>query len=670
MKSTDERLVINTAGIWKRFVVIYSCLLVLLTVIVYPIQLSLEDTNIRQFQANEQLKLARVGQLVKRTFLKQLEELNVFAQLPILSVYLDSEESSREFLEGYFQKLTETYQRFEQVSIVNLAGKEMLQINVVAGKAEIERLRIGEDKSNQHYFQVASKLDQGDFFISEPDLIKVLGDIETTEKTIFRFATPIYMISGEKAGILVLNYNAEGLIDSMLETLSNYDGVMSVLLDDSGHAVLNKSSAEAGRDPSNLDIVTVVPNGHDYWSTVQAAEQGAIVVDGALLVYSSIDPIDFDEVQLASGAGSADAFYNGIYGSGYPWHIVSYISETTLHGHLFLYTAVGQVTLLLFILLLGVVTYLAILSRTTSKQIKMHEDVVNNELNYLYEHAPCGYHTIDTWGNVIRINQTELDWLQREREEVINNPLGDLLTEPSKAVFMQYLAKSISFDHAENMELEMQRRDGSTFHATMTAKQFKINNLNTTLIHANVINVNERVKLQQELERQANTDQLTGANNRRHFLEYAKNECQKARNHNQHLSLIMLDIDHFKNINDTYGHAVGDIVLKWFTESVGNLLRPTDLFARLGGEEFVVLFPGATVTNAYEIAERIRQKIMVSSIRIDTGQLINVTVSIGAAELHASESIEVLIKNADMALYESKHNGRNRISCFDQRMAS
>ena len=165
----------------------------------------------------------------------------------------------------------------------------------------------------------------------------------------------------------------------------------------------------------------------------------------------------------------------------------------------------------------------------------------------------------------------------------------------------------------------------------------------------------------EQLQITAATDPLTGAFNRRYFFDATEKLILSQRSTDASLSLIMIDIDHFKQINDKYGHPAGDQVLRELTDLTRNLLRDADLFVRFGGEEFVIALPNASATDAMTIAERLCAQ--VSSTTFDPqGIALSVTISCGVAQHRTSErSIEAAIKRADTALYAAKAQGRNRV---------
>jgi diguanylate cyclase (GGDEF)-like protein/PAS domain S-box-containing protein len=159
------------------------------------------------------------------------------------------------------------------------------------------------------------------------------------------------------------------------------------------------------------------------------------------------------------------------------------------------------------------------------------------------------------------------------------------------------------------------------------------------------------------LERQAKTDSLTGIANRMRFNSEIAIEIIRSKRHNIPLSIIMFDIDHFKRVNDTYGHLVGDSLLKEITEVVGKSIRGEDLFARWGGEEFVVLLPHTALQGAKNLAERLRSSIEENDFT-DIG---TITCSFGATQFDGLESQEMFLNRVDQALYGAKESGRNCI---------
>jgi len=177
---------------------------------------------------------------------------------------------------------------------------------------------------------------------------------------------------------------------------------------------------------------------------------------------------------------------------------------------------------------------------------------------------------------------------------------------------------------------------------------------------------NTTVQVNQELcahfEAVALSDALTGVHSRRWIDETLPRLCDRHRYDGQPLTIALVDVDHFKRINDQYGHQSGDLVLVEVARTMRNRLRPTDFIARFGGEEFVLIFPRTSLAGAAIAAERLREAVRVTVQKTREGvQIPSAAVSIGLAELQADQDPARLLHTADAALYRAKHKGRNRV---------
>lgn len=202
-----------------------------------------------------------------------------------------------------------------------------------------------------------------------------------------------------------------------------------------------------------------------------------------------------------------------------------------------------------------------------------------------------------------------------------------------------------------NAELEKQAQELSTLARELEASR--------STLHQEM---KRREELEEELRQIANTDELTGVPNRRSFTDLSKQELKRATRFGGAVSVVVLDVDRFKSFNDTYGHAIGDHVLRIVGRRISECLRMNlDVYGRIGGEEFAILLPETERDGAYQAAERIRQKIEESLIGVD-GDLLRVTASFGVATWAGfGESLQGVLNRADAALYSAKRLGRNRV---------
>ncbi len=214
------------------------------------------------------------------------------------------------------------------------------------------------------------------------------------------------------------------------------------------------------------------------------------------------------------------------------------------------------------------------------------------------------------------------------------------------------------------LELMARRRDGAEFPVEVSVASYHL--AGQWYAVGSVRDITERKQAEDRLREMATMDGLTGIMNRRFFMEQSEMEVRRAKRYGGPLTVIMLDADHFKHVNDTYGHDAGDDVLKFLAGAAGEDLREADLLGRLGGEEFAAILPQTPLAGAVEVAERLRERIESEPIATRQGP-VPLTVSLGVAAWDESvQDVDMLVKRADLALYEAKEGGRNRVALFKE----
>jgi len=212
---------------------------------------------------------------------------------------------------------------------------------------------------------------------------------------------------------------------------------------------------------------------------------------------------------------------------------------------------------------------------------------------------------------------------------------------------------------AQNKLLEQQRTENSRLFRTVAEKTLALKNANKELSKE----LEEKKELAKHLKYHASTDTLTGLMNRRTYFKACEKEIQSATRYKTKLSYLMIDIDKFKKINDTYGHPFGDEVIRSLSALLIENSRSADYVARIGGEEFAILMPETDVDAAYHLADRLRANIAKHKI-IFENKVVQITVSMGLSHLSDEDSdIETIVKRSDDALYAAKENGRNQVRC-------
>ena len=280
------------------------------------------------------------------------------------------------------------------------------------------------------------------------------------------------------------------------------------------------------------------------------------------------------------------------------------------------------------------------------------------------------FHTLEQ-GTLLLSPEQPNDYLYLILEGQLSIHLSDVSTPPISFLNSSDYVGEVSFiDHQypSAYVLTSQKSSVVRLHRCNLQKIYNI----TPIIHHNLLRILcSRIRSGNNSllhsEHNAHIDSLTGIPNRR-WLEYAfQRERQHCLNRNVPLSMIMLDVDHFKIYNDTYGHLAGDLVLQFAAVLLREQLRPHDSMARFGGEEFVVLLPEQSLTEASQVAERLRH-CLASLKQLPKIQpaLSCVTISLGVAQLTADDELSSLLNKADKALYEAKQQGRNRVCLYQQ----
>ncbi len=260
-------------------------------------------------------------------------------------------------------------------------------------------------------------------------------------------------------------------------------------------------------------------------------------------------------------------------------------------------------------------------------------------------------------GQILEANDAAVALYGYTREELLSIKNTDLSAEPDST--RQATRDKLPRDQVVVIPLRYHRKkDGTVFPVEITARFITWKGESVHI--AAIRDFTQRMQIEQELVRLATTDPLTEIYNRRHFNAQAEQMLARTQQPPDHLAILMIDVDHFKNVNDTYGHAIGDIVLKQLAERLGQNMRPTDILARYGGEEFVILLPRTSMSEAEEIARRLCRSVGDHPFEAD-GAEVHITLSIGLAGLDKKlDTLDSLIHHADVSLYQAKQAGRNQ----------
>ena len=300
---------------------------------------------------------------------------------------------------------------------------------------------------------------------------------------------------------------------------------------------------------------------------------------------------------------------------------------------------------------------------------KLYERMLKKEkqLDDLYNNAPCGYFSLDEEGFFSLINNTALQWLGYNREELINKiKFSDLLTENSQKKFNDVFKKSRYLGLIQDLELKVIHKNGSSFFILLNLNTLQ-DNLDPDVVNRiTIYDITNRNRQLKEISKLAYHDSLTNLSNRKLFTDRLNYTVTISKRHNRSFAVLFLDLDKFKNINDTLGHDIGDRFLKKVSSRLQNCVRESDTIARLGGDEFAIIL---NEIEEYQDAAEVAKKILHSLSRpiyIKEFEL-QVSISIGIA-VQPTDGIDTahdLLRKADIAMYAAKFPGGNNYKFYN-----
>ena len=302
--------------------------------------------------------------------------------------------------------------------------------------------------------------------------------------------------------------------------------------------------------------------------------------------------------------------------------------------------------------------------RVSGKDItnfKLANDKIN-VLSQAVEQSPASIVITDLTGSIEYVNKRFTDITGYSYEEVIGKNPRILKSNYHSREDYKNLWTYVLAGKEWSGEFHNKKKNGEFYWESAIVSPIIDSDGKIKKILAIKEDISERKRLEGELKKQARTDGLTGLSNRRHFVETVENELLRNKRYHKDCAFLMLDIDHFKLVNDNFGHAIGDIAIKKVADIFIETIRKTDILGRIGGEEFAILLVETDFDNALKTAESLRLNVEKLKLFDDKGAQVKLTISIGVAKYNEEkDSLEELMICSDKALYRAKNEGRNRV---------
>lgn len=521
------------------------------------------------------------------------------------------EQHTKNELEQIFLAVASSQSAIMQARLICKDGHELIRVEKDNDKNFIvDELKL-QDKSSSYYFKTVSKMKDETVWHSKIDLNEEYGKVEIPYKPTMRFAIPVFQ-NGNFDGMVVINV----LVENLFLAIGKSSAFEHYILDKDKNYILHTNSNFSFNKYKNIQI-----------NLNKDLENG--VDENGVYTFALGDILKNED----------DAIF-------------VFKTKKSYEEELFNKELNTIIIILMANIILSFIVALYISKIPTNLQadlLKAHEKL-NEFASIIDKYIITATTKIDS--TILSVSSAFVsssgytkDELIRKKMSIVNHP------QQEKETFSELWSNILAAKSWSGI-IKNRTKKGETYwlEQNVVPTLDKDKNIET------FVSVGIDITAKVELERLASIDKLTGAYNRRMIDEFMKQELESHKRDSKNFSLIMADIDHFKSVNDTYGHQVGDAVLREVGQIISSAIRKSDIFGRYGGEEFIIICPKTSSEQALILAEKIRQEIE----NFDFTEVGHKTISLGISSLIDNDEVEDMIKRADDALYKAKNDGRNK----------
>jgi diguanylate cyclase (GGDEF)-like protein/PAS domain S-box-containing protein len=630
-----------------------SLLLLSLVVSLYTYsvyQARLEDTFSREIDRY------RLGsQVIKDHLLDIVKDIQILAYSQALITYLNhGSVQSLDALNREHHNFSRYKRVHDQIRFLDPTGEEISRVNFDDGIPYIVMKNELQNKRDRYYFTDTFRLDRDQIFISPMDLNIEKGQIEDPLKPIIRVGTPVYDDNGKKRGILLINYLASNLISKLREQLSDSTGD-SFLLNNQGYWLMAPDSADAWGFMFNngRNLSKRYP---EVWQHMKTGDSGQRLTQNGLFTWNTVYPLaQNNSSDTAKISQQAEYFWK--VGTHIRADIISDISSEFINRAFYLILMLSPAFI--------VTSFLITRFRFNAKR-SLHDLKNNVELQKaITTDIAEGLMVLDLQGKVISINPEAEKLLGIVEKDMINKDALGLLHKTATNENIEDLKIMAVTKSRQPIRVEediFNHSNGNPLNVSYKASPlFKDDRVHGVIVAFE--DISERKQLKEKLTYMALYDELTGLYNRRQIENLLKTTFLQTQRYLNLLCIALIDIDHFKQINDEHGHLCGDEVLRKIGTLIMESTRAADTAGRYGGEEFLIILHATSLEGAHQWAEQIRKKVSSHPSYLNNENVsLDLSISIGLAAYNIkTKNYEGLIHEADMALYQAKSEGRNRV---------
>lgn len=657
-----QQRVVSPRTFMKHFLLGYLCSAAVFTAAVKEVLVLHAEADLAALKARESARVAIAGDIFGRRLETVATDLEVLAHMQVVEELAAHDEiPQRQRVAELFSVFSREKQIYDQIRFLDVSGREVVRVDLKNGTPVIVPEALLQDKSGRYYFRDSLRLEKGEIYVSPFDLNVEERRIERPYKPMLRLGMSLFDGAGERRGVLLLNLRGDMLLERFRQVMGADEEAM-LLNRDGDWLVAPDPALEWG-------FMFGHPGGFArshpaLWQAVRSNPSGSWLNRDGLFTYATVFPLQGRQRSATGSPLPVGASDHGLDASTYFWKVVSRVPPGALPS-----AEISAEPLSLSVYGGGLVVLLLIagyLSYVVGVRHRLHLEVLRNARRFkeITDNLGEGLLVLDGCGRVVEANP--------EAERLLGWRRGALVGQDAHATIHHdsehaspvqepcaIRLVAISGRTYRSEDEVFIREDGSSFPVGLTVAPLTCDGgiIGSVVAFRDITEIKRQ---HEEIRQLAYHDALTGLPNRRMLRERLELALGLAQRHRRRLALMFLDLDHFKHINDTYGHDGGDELLKGVAERLLRVVRRSDTVSRQGGDEFVILLSEIgtaedAVVTASNILRSMGEPLLVA------GQPMTIGVSIGIAVYpEDADSVDALMLQADTAMYAAKQSGRNR----------
>lgn len=635
----------------RHFIVYFVPLFLAITLVLAGLLIGDYFRTSSLINANEKLQIDIIKKTLARDLIDVGPDLRILLQSNSFQEYLATPSSrTTKNLQDAFSVFANQRRLYDQIRFIDTQGMERIRVdfdNARVIQVSDENL---QNKSSRYYFKKSMLLQRGDIFVSKLDLNIDNGVIEVPHKPVIRFAISVFDAKGQRRGILVLNYLAQRMLDHFDELLDGSSGNIELVNQDGYWIRSHLKEKNWGFMFDKHENFQSTYSG--AWKKISSNDKGYISNNKGLFNYTTISPLS----TVRDSIRFIPEFGNVIHQSDdRVWKVISSVTEDRIRKRMIdnLVHISGPVWGLLLILI-SVGSWRFATHHVKTQQLQLEAELHARVFAWTTE----GVTITNSSGTILDVNSGFTRITGYSREEAIGQNSSILSSGRHDSAFYKAMWKDLKSNGFWDGEIFNRRKDGALYYEWLHIAAVYDHNKRLLNYIAIFSDITTKKDTEEALQRQATEDPLTGLGNRLALDTFLNQEIARTARYHNKLALLYFDLNDFKPVNDNYGHAVGDIVLREISNRLDSHARETDKVIRMGGDEFCMVLTDITDSQQLNEIERRIKKSLAQPIKTVWGNF-TVGTSIGIAIFpdNASDK-EALIHYADNAMYENKRKAK------------